>query len=470
VSAKRAATWYRWDQLPREDVHDRLSRRLITGDQLMLAHVYLKKGCVVPKHSHMNEQLTYILEGALRFRVGDDGTEEIVVRAGEVLHLPGNVPHEAHALEDTLDVDVFYPPREDWLNEDRQLFAEVGAPRLSAPSRLITLALFHHDASNTSRTFAASASAENGLLMNEVLGARTPQHHVGQQEVDGTGVGTNPTISTRLGISPAINSRCAASLHTGSPACASGITPDGGRIALTKTCAWSYLCRRGLHMVLPVSKLRLLIVEDNPLLREGMTALLNQRSDLTVVASGDSSLDVQKARHINPDVVLVDFGLRNQHSLHVVETLKKASPTARVILMDLLPVQEDIVEFVKVGVSGFILKDATLDDFVHTIHAVAEGTTVLPAALAGTLFSQISQRAVRRGQAVAAVRMTRREREIIGLIAEGFSNKEIARRLHIATYTVKSHVHNILEKLALHTRLEIAAYAYRDKPSEKGSS
>lgn len=222
--------------------------------------------------------------------------------------------------------------------------------------------------------------------------------------------------------------------------------------------------------VSPLAKIRLLIVEDNPLLREGMAALLNQRPDLTVVASGDGDFDLQKARHINPDVVLVDPGLRNQHSLQVVETVKKASPGARVILMDLLPMQEDIVEFVKVGVSGFILKDATLDDFVRTIHAVAGGTTVLPAALAGTLFSQISQRAVRRGQAVAAVRMTRREREIIGHIAEGLSNKEIARLLHIATYTVKSHVHNILEKLALHTRLEIAVYAHRGRTSEPGSS
>ncbi len=114
---KRRATWYRWEDLPREEVNDRLSRRLITADRIMLAHVYLKKGCVVPKHSHENEQLTYILEGALRFRVGDDGAEEIVVRAGEGLHLPSNLPHEAHALEDTLDVDVFSPPREDWLNK-----------------------------------------------------------------------------------------------------------------------------------------------------------------------------------------------------------------------------------------------------------------------------------------------------------------------------------------------------------------
>ena len=116
MGGKRAAKWYRWDQMPREELHDRLSRRLITGDQVMLAHVYLKQGCVVPRHSHENEQFTYILEGALRFLVGDEA-EEIVVRAGEVLHLPANVPHEAHALEDTLDVDIFYPPRGDWLNK-----------------------------------------------------------------------------------------------------------------------------------------------------------------------------------------------------------------------------------------------------------------------------------------------------------------------------------------------------------------
>ena len=117
MGGKRAAKWYRWDEVPREELHERLSRRLITGDQVMLAHVYLKQGCVVPKHSHQNEQFTYILEGALRFLVGETGAEEIVVRAGEVLHLPANVPHEAHALEDTLDVDIFYPPREDWLNK-----------------------------------------------------------------------------------------------------------------------------------------------------------------------------------------------------------------------------------------------------------------------------------------------------------------------------------------------------------------
>ncbi len=117
MSDEREATWYRWDELPREVLHERLARRLITGDRVMLAHVYLKKGCVVPRHAHENEQFTYILEGALEFLVGEDGAREIVVREGEVLHVPGNVPHEARALEDTLDVDVFSPPREDWLNK-----------------------------------------------------------------------------------------------------------------------------------------------------------------------------------------------------------------------------------------------------------------------------------------------------------------------------------------------------------------
>jgi quercetin dioxygenase-like cupin family protein len=114
---RRSTTWYRWEEMPREAVSPMLDRRLITGERMMLAHVYLKKGCIVPKHSHVNEQFTYILEGALRFWIGDDESEEVVVRAGEVLHIPSNVPHKAEALDDTLDVDVFDPPREDWLNK-----------------------------------------------------------------------------------------------------------------------------------------------------------------------------------------------------------------------------------------------------------------------------------------------------------------------------------------------------------------
>jgi len=120
--ADTAARHFRWSDLPEERVTDTISRKLITGDGMMLAHVYLKKGAVVPQHSHHNEQLTYILSGALHFYIGADRSQEVIVRAGEVLHLPSNLPHEAHALEDTLDVDIFNPPRQDWLDHTDSYF------------------------------------------------------------------------------------------------------------------------------------------------------------------------------------------------------------------------------------------------------------------------------------------------------------------------------------------------------------
>jgi quercetin dioxygenase-like cupin family protein len=116
MKAQSGVRLFTWEDMPRERVTDALSRRLITGKRMMLAQVYLDKGCIVPRHSHENEQLTYILEGSLRFWIGEDGEEELVVRAGQVLHIPSNVPHMAEALEDTLDVDVFSPPRQDWLD------------------------------------------------------------------------------------------------------------------------------------------------------------------------------------------------------------------------------------------------------------------------------------------------------------------------------------------------------------------
>ena len=111
-----AARPVRWADLPKEQVTSQLARRLVTSERMMLAQVYLDRGCVVPKHSHENEQITWIVEGALRFHLGEDGAEEVVVRAGEVLVIPSHLPHSAEALEDTLDVDIFCPPRADWLN------------------------------------------------------------------------------------------------------------------------------------------------------------------------------------------------------------------------------------------------------------------------------------------------------------------------------------------------------------------
>lgn len=107
---------HRWDRIPEESLKGTITRRLITGERMMIAHIYLKKGDDVPRHSHENEQLTYVLQGALHFWLGPNDERELTVRAGEVLVIPSHVPHRALAMEDTLDVDVFSPPRQDWLS------------------------------------------------------------------------------------------------------------------------------------------------------------------------------------------------------------------------------------------------------------------------------------------------------------------------------------------------------------------
>lgn len=112
----RKATLHRWESMPKEQLNDGIGRRMITSERMMIAHIYLKKGSVVPQHQHHNEQITYVLEGALRFRLGKDGEQDVTVRSGEVLTIPSQLPHSAEALEDTIDVDIFDPPRQDWLD------------------------------------------------------------------------------------------------------------------------------------------------------------------------------------------------------------------------------------------------------------------------------------------------------------------------------------------------------------------
>lgn len=214
-----------------------------------------------------------------------------------------------------------------------------------------------------------------------------------------------------------------------------------------------------------MTKIRILLIEDNRLLRDGIVAMLKGYRDIKVIAaSGNGENSVHRIHELKPNIILLDLGLRSQNSLHVVEIVKKEFPRAKVIVMDLAPAQGDILQFVKAGASGFILKDATFDEFLITIRSVAEGAKVLPPTLGDSLFSQIIEHAIERGKANInkAIRMTKREQEVIGYISEGLSNKEIGQRLHIATYTIKSHVHNIMEKLALHTRLEVANYTFTD--------
>jgi len=204
------------------------------------------------------------------------------------------------------------------------------------------------------------------------------------------------------------------------------------------------------------------IVDDNRLVREALAAMLGRLPDVQVVAAASANAEVLGRE--TPDVLLLDAGLGDEDSLNVAAAIAKRRSGTKVVIMDLMPTNEDIVQFVNAGVAGFVLKDATFDEFVATIRAVAAGDKVLPPRMTETLFSQIALGGDARGRerVLEDVRMTRREREVIELIGEGLSNKEIAQRLNIAAHTVKSHVRNVMEKLALHTRLQIAAFARRD--------
>lgn len=213
-----------------------------------------------------------------------------------------------------------------------------------------------------------------------------------------------------------------------------------------------------------MKKIQILLIEDNRLLRDGIASMLKKQSDMHVVATvGNGENILLMMGKLNPNIVLLDLGLRNQNSLQVVKLIKKHFPETKVIVMDLIPLQADVFEFVQAGVSGFILKDANVAEFYKTIRSVYRGAQVLPPHLTGSLFSQIVKHAINGSKPSAIVesaRMTKRERQVIELIADGFTNKEIAQKLHLSTYTVKSHVHNILEKLALHTRVQIAKHAH----------
>ena len=209
--------------------------------------------------------------------------------------------------------------------------------------------------------------------------------------------------------------------------------------------------------------IKVLVIEDNRLLRDGIAQTLTEHGGFEVIAlaeDGDAIRKLKESRKA-PDVVLLDLGLEKVDSQELMTLLRAEMPDARIVAMDILPEQVDVVAFVQAGGSGLILKSAPLKGYVDTITAVARGEKVLPAVLTASLFTQIVETALKSGRGIpsGATQLTRREREIIDLISEGLTNKEIAARLHIATHTVKSHVHNILEKLTLRSRIQIATYA-----------
>jgi DNA-binding NarL/FixJ family response regulator len=216
-----------------------------------------------------------------------------------------------------------------------------------------------------------------------------------------------------------------------------------------------------------MKKIRIFLVEDNRVLRDGIVTLLNAQPDMKVVAAiGSGNNVLGTILKVKPHIKILDLGLWSEKQRIVMEALKREFPDLKVIGMGLIASQTDVVESIEAGASGFIMKDASVKDFLATIRSVYQGKKVLPPSLTGSLFSHVIEHTLKNGKRklTNAVRMTKREREIIAIIADGHSNKEIAQQLNIATHTVKSHVHNVMEKLALHSRLQIATYSREKEP------
>lgn len=215
---------------------------------------------------------------------------------------------------------------------------------------------------------------------------------------------------------------------------------------------------------------KVLVIEDNCLLREGITALLSAEEDMRVFSSAGDGENIKTILfETNPDIVLLDLGLAKQNSLSVAKLINSRFSMTRVIVMDLIPDQKHLIDFVKFGVSGFILKDATTVEFIKTIRRVHNGEKILPDMLTNSLFTEIISSALSlsdTGMITESARLSSREHQIIKLIKKGMTNKEIARMLNLSSFTVKSHVHNILEKLELRTRVQIACYASMFDSSE----
>lgn len=214
----------------------------------------------------------------------------------------------------------------------------------------------------------------------------------------------------------------------------------------------------------------LVLIDDNRVIREGLTALIHAQPGFKVLASAaDADEALVRVREARPDVVLVDFGLGDHDSLSLTATVHKQVPEAGVIVMGLLSAQADVADYVRAGASGFIMKNASLDEVFATIREVAGGREVLPLALTTSLFEQVARRAAKLPAPVIieSVRLTDREQQVVKLLGEGLSNEEIAVRLNVTAHTVKSQVNNVLEKLTLRSRLEVAAFTHMASKAPK---
>ena len=213
-------------------------------------------------------------------------------------------------------------------------------------------------------------------------------------------------------------------------------------------------------------RIRVLIVDDHALFRRGLMLVLESEDGIEVVGEADDGEDaIAKAEQLAPDVVLMDVRMPRISGIEATRRLSEMLPTTKIIMLTVSDEEDDLYEAIKAGATGYLLKEISIEEVADAVRAVVQGQTLISPSMASKLiaeFTNLAKRATDRQQ-VPAPRLTERELDVLRLVAQGITNREIAEQLFIAENTVKNHVRNILEKLHLHSRMEAVLYAVREK-------
>jgi len=212
--------------------------------------------------------------------------------------------------------------------------------------------------------------------------------------------------------------------------------------------------------------IRVLIADDHALFRRGLNMVLESEEGIDVVAEAEDGEDaVAKAEELAPDVVLMDVRMPRLGGIEAARAVRDSLPSAKILMLTVSDEEEDLYEAIKAGANGYLLKEISIEEVADAIRAVVQGQSLISPSMASKLlteFNDLVKRAEEKQQ-FPAPRLTEREMEVLKLVAQGMSNRDVAEALFIAENTVKNHVRNILEKLQLHSRMEAVVYAVREK-------
>jgi DNA-binding NarL/FixJ family response regulator len=211
-------------------------------------------------------------------------------------------------------------------------------------------------------------------------------------------------------------------------------------------------------------RIRVAVADDHELFRRGLTMLLTVEDDIEVVGEArDGVAATELAASTAPDVILMDVRMPKRSGIEACLAIKEVAPTARIIMLTSSDEEADLYDAVKNGASGYILKDSSIDAVAHAVRVVADGQSLISPSMAIKLLDEFKEMSRSEGQQAPTPRVTARELEVLQLVAQGLSNREIGNRLFISENTVKNHVRNILEKLQVNSRMDAVMHAVREK-------